>query len=502
MRTIMLGCLFVTVIARADSQYIWTTPVPITADTVNCLHPAFANSWGGSMNHGEEMLAFSRNGKDIVVLRTTNWGGTWRDPPQQITADSADNDYPSLIHSFFGQPEDETAILVWQSRQRGNLDIFFSTYSHLAWSSPQPIDLNPEDDTRPCVSRLLGSYTATWERHGSILYSEFDGIIWSAPEIVSAPGDTLSHLPQVSLVVVPPGYPPQPLVMWDRKKDADTTHSIMYAFRNGGSWSTPDTLVNAGDNRRPRLFKYFDNTMMLWEKSVGSTIRCYSGLPTVSNGRCQFEFVSQLNQSPGDQRNIAVNACPSIITSNAMALDVYCAVAVWESGVSQPESIGVAVHGAHYYRLTAANGSEERNPDVSQGVAVGTGGGVRIWVVWEANVSGTWRLYASNTIVILGDVDQAGGTPGSFRLEQNYPNPFNPTTTIQFSLPPGVETLHATSLRVYDVLGREVATLVNEMKSPGRYNVIWDAAGVASAVYFYKLESSGRVETKRMILMK
>ena len=501
MRIIMRLCLFVACIVPAAAQYTWTTPVPITADAINGVHPAFANSWRGWMVYGDEMLAFSRNGKDIVVLRTTNWGSTWRDSPQQITTDSADNDFPSVIHSYLGQPENETAMLVWQSRQRGNLDIFFSSYSNLAWSSPQPVDLNTEDDVRPCVSLSTNSYAVTWERHGSILYSEFDGVHWSAPQVVSAPGDTLNHLPQLSRVYVPPGFGDQPIVVWEQKKGTDTTRSIMYAFRNGSVWSSPDTLVYEGDNRRPRFFKYWD-IVVFWEKAVGNTFQGQSGRAIVSNGKCQLDEVSSLTVSPVDQRNIAVNGCGQVTSSNTGRLYPYYAVSAWESRVTVPESIGVSVHGYYVNRLSPANGLENRNPDVSQGTAAGSSGLVRIWVVWEANVSGTWRLYTSNTLVLLGDVDGGGGIPGHFGLEQNYPNPFNPTTTIQFSLPPGVETLHATSLRVYDVLGREVAVLVNETKSPGRYSVVWNATSVASGVYFYKLELNGRVEMKRMLLMK
>ncbi len=91
-----------------------------------------------------------------------------------------------------------------------------------------------------------------------------------------------------------------------------------------------------------------------------------------------------------------------------------------------------------------------------------------------------------------------------FELLQNYPNPFNPTTTIKYSIPNigGVETLHATSLRVYNILGEEVATLVNEKQAPGEYSVRFDASNLASGVYFYTLRVGNFVSTKKMILMK
>ena len=90
--------------------------------------------------------------------------------------------------------------------------------------------------------------------------------------------------------------------------------------------------------------------------------------------------------------------------------------------------------------------------------------------------------------------------PGSYSLSQNYPNPFNPSTTIRFSLPVG--TLHATSLRVYDVLGREVATLVNEELRPGNHTVRFDGTNLATGVYYYRLESGSFTDTKKLMLLK
>ena len=93
----------------------------------------------------------------------------------------------------------------------------------------------------------------------------------------------------------------------------------------------------------------------------------------------------------------------------------------------------------------------------------------------------------------------------NFHLEQNYPNPFNPSTSIRYTVPS--VTLNEVegsrvSLKVYDVLGNEVATLVNEEKPAGSYEVKFDAAGLSSGIYFYKLQAGSLVETKKMILMK
>lgn len=99
---------------------------------------------------------------------------------------------------------------------------------------------------------------------------------------------------------------------------------------------------------------------------------------------------------------------------------------------------------------------------------------------------------------MITDVESRSELPQQFSLEQNFPNPFNPSTNIKYEIP---STGHV-ALRVFDMLGREVAALVNEQKQPGTYTVEWDASGMASGVYLYRLHAGGLVETKKAVVLK
>jgi hypothetical protein len=114
--------------------------------------------------------------------------------------------------------------------------------------------------------------------------------------------------------------------------------------------------------------------------------------------------------------------------------------------------------------------------------------------VWQYNNQHD-GVYGRPAIVGVHESDEV--TSG-FHLLQNYPNPFNPTTTIAFS----VKSYGHTSLRVFDLLGREVATLVNEVKPTGTYKVGWDATRFSSGVYYYRLSVGGVTTTKKMLLTK
>jgi len=99
---------------------------------------------------------------------------------------------------------------------------------------------------------------------------------------------------------------------------------------------------------------------------------------------------------------------------------------------------------------------------------------------------------------IMTRIDEKNKVPSTFSLNQNFPNPFNPTTVISY----GLSVYGRVTLIVYDLLGREVKTLVNEVKRPGRYQVTVDGIDLPSGVYLYRLATGSYVETKKMILIK
>ena len=99
---------------------------------------------------------------------------------------------------------------------------------------------------------------------------------------------------------------------------------------------------------------------------------------------------------------------------------------------------------------------------------------------------------------VTGISTNKSNVPTSFSLEQNYPNPFNPTTTISFSLP----SKSFVSLKVFDITGREVATIVSEEMSSGTYSRLWNAANVSSGIYFYRIQTGSYTQTKKLVLLK
>jgi hypothetical protein len=113
-----------------------------------------------------------------------------------------------------------------------------------------------------------------------------------------------------------------------------------------------------------------------------------------------------------------------------------------------------------------------------------------------------WSIKKLTSAIVDGEtvasLEESNHSPSIFQLGQNYPNPFNPSTTIRYALP---SRAHVT-LTVYNSLGQEVATMVNDVQDAGYHDVRFDASALASGVYFYRLRAGGFVETHRMVLLR
>ena len=118
-------------------------------------------------------------------------------------------------------------------------------------------------------------------------------------------------------------------------------------------------------------------------------------------------------------------------------------------------------------------------------------GGEYQYSIEQIDYDGTKTLIASKVVNVITSVQ-------SYLLNQNYPNPFNPSTTIQFSLP----AKEFVTLKIYDVLGKEITTLVNEELNAGSYKNDWNASNLSSGVYFYRLQAGKFSQTRKLTLVK
>ncbi|MBX3008310.1 MAG: T9SS type A sorting domain-containing protein [Melioribacteraceae bacterium] len=160
-------------------------------------------------------------------------------------------------------------------------------------------------------------------------------------------------------------------------------------------------------------------------------------------------------------------------------------------------SIGQPLYAGHIVMLAgfSSNGSPiVHDPAKSSGQAY-LHDKAKLSEAWFAKGGIAYTFYPSENIVTVNDNLEL---PVSYELFQNFPNPFNPQTIIGYQ----ISSSDFVSLKVYDITGQEVATLVNENKSPGRYEVLFDGSNLASGIYLYRLQSGNFSQIKKFVLMK
>ena len=109
--------------------------------------------------------------------------------------------------------------------------------------------------------------------------------------------------------------------------------------------------------------------------------------------------------------------------------------------------------------------------------------------------SGFWSMYSQN---VLQNVEGENKLPTEYRLEQNYPNPFNPSTVIKFGIPERAIVV----IKIYDILGSEITTLLNRETDMGWYELKFDAAGYSSGIYICRMQAGSYINTKKMLMIK
>jgi hypothetical protein len=132
------------------------------------------------------------------------------------------------------------------------------------------------------------------------------------------------------------------------------------------------------------------------------------------------------------------------------------------------------------------------------------------WGVYDADNQTRWANGELNNLLVLPEkeltnVEADNNVPTEFELAQNYPNPFNPSTKIKYTIPASLNPSEGgklVQLKVYDILGNEVATLVNELQQVGQHEVVFDAAGLASGIYIYRIQTAAYINTRKMILLR
>jgi hypothetical protein len=494
MKLAIVGILILLSVEGLAQMSVWSPTTRVLPDSIEAYHHALVENQFSFAAPDEDLVVFvgsSRTGSNIFVLQSKDHGAEWGTLPQPVTNDTLVNDHPSIARFMTnGTQRKFVRLLVWE---RGRGEICFSRNPDSVWSAPALLASGEFGGRTPHIAPVDTSFGAVWENGGRILYTQFRNNAWSQPTFITTINDTVNFLPQVRY------YNGGPVVIWERRKRASRERCIAYSVLSDTGWSAADTLTAIGDNRSPRFLKlgissqivisYESNRNGLYAILTADGYR--SGRGITWSSRAQPFHLSSANVNFGQ----ATFGLIPIITIENPNFFYYTAGSWRESVLTGGDSIRLGAGMSSHTESRSAGNGENTNPILSCGVFWGFNW--RTWCIWESNVGGKQRLYGSTALFRIDDVKE-DLSPTSVGLFQNYPNPFNPSTEIKYQIP---KVSHVV-FKVFDLLGREVAKLVDEMQDAGIKSVTFNASGLVSGVYLYRLQAGDFVSVKKMIVMK
>lgn len=416
---------------------------------------------------------------EIYFKRSTDAGLTWS-ADGRLTNDTARSEYPvieiasGVIHVF------------WRDLRDGNSEVYYkrSTNGGNSWGTDVRLTNNSESSEFPSASSDGNTIIVTWfdSRDGNqeiyIKRSTDAGVNWGS-DVRLTNNFAISDYPSISSA----GSIFH--MVWREFRDGPPQIYYKRSTDAGNTWGADTRIVNTVYNAEyPSISAFGSIVNVTWSDDRNTDIELYQKRST--DGGTTWNSDARMTNSPG-------NSDYSSVTASGVYVHI-----VWQDDRDGNLEI--------YYKQSTNSGSTwgtdtrlTNNSSGSYQPSIGVSGQV-IHLVWEDTRDGNSEIYYKRnpTGNPTGITNTGGELPETFSLAQNYPNPFNPVTGFEFR----IAESGLVKISVYDALGREVETLVNNELNPGTYKAEWDASKHNSGVYFYRLTAGTYIETKKMILVK
>ena len=489
MKFILFAFLFSVIITQNISAQ-WLPDVRLT------------NSPGDSKSWEENNQCIASNGNNLIVV----WSdGRLAHPYYNIyyklSADGGDTWGPDVLLSYSFTSEAPVVgvsgsfiHIVWNdSRDSSNDEIYYkrSTDGGASWGEDTRLTFNSSNSLRPSISVNGSNIHIAWydsrTQYYDIYYknSTNDGISWG-PDVRISNGNNDNRYPIISATGS------NIHVVWQDAHVGNEEIYYKHSTNNGSNWSSVARLtIDSAISEDPFIFASGSNVHIAWaDKRDGGNTEIYYKRST--DGGTSWSSDVRLTNSP------STSDYPAIVVSGSKVH------LVWHDYRDGNMEI--------YYKLSTDGGSSwgtdvrlTNSPDYSLIPSIAINAST-VNVMWHDRRDGPYSseiYYKKNPTGNVTGINYSNlEIPENFTLLQNYPNPFNPTTVIRYSIPEGTGRDLSVQLKVYDLNGKEVASLVNDKQSAGSYSVEFDGSKFASGVYFYTLSVGEFKETRKMLLVK
>lgn len=475
---LFFGVLF---LSPAESYAQWQTDVRLTYDPGLSL-TSYNNGWRIAANADVVHTVWYDDGDgnfEIYYKRSVDRGITWG-PDLRVTSNTAASEHPSVSVSG------SVLHVLWQDNRDGNYEIYYKRSSNegVNWSQDTRLTNDPSESRYPSVAVSGQAIHVVWydSRDGNeeIYYkrSTDGGVSWGT--------DTrLSNDPAWSQFASVSVSGSDVHVVWADLRDAGWDIYYKRSTDGGINWG-PETRITFSTAwaRYPSVSASGSVVHVVWQDDRHTTEEIY--YRRSADGGSSWGAETRLTNNTGWSLR------PSLSVSGSAVHIVWYDHPEANPEIYYKRSIDGGISWESDTRLT-------NDPAYSENPSVLVSGSV-VHVVWQDSRDGNYEIYykrdPTGNVTGIGNIGSE--IPKEFKLEQNYPNPFNPSTTIQFSLPRS----EFVTLRVFNILGEQIATLVSQNVSAGTHQAEWNAESVSSGVYFYRLQTGSFTQTRKLLLLR
>ena len=476
---IILILLLFTFIATAQ----WQPDVRLTNNS--CFSYIFENTSIAVNENAVHVVWWDdRTGNNEIFYKYSSDGGiNWSDDIQ-LTTDNGDSWGPSIAVS------DSTTHVVWRENRDGNFEIYYKHSLYGGWGNDVRLTDDPSEleSIDPAIAVSGQNVHVVWaDRRNTggyeIYYknSQNLGLNWSGDiRLTHTNNSGIAQQPSIAVSDSTVN------ICWLYYDVTANSYELYYTISNNGglSWADSIRLVYGGKSDHPAIAAKNSNVVLVWRDKRDVNYEIY--FKSSDDYGVTWSEDIRLTTAGGDSWQPAIAIWESLVH------------VVWQDNRTGDFEIYYkrSTDGGQNWdpdtRLTNKNADSDK-PSIALSESV-------VHLVWQDFRDGNREIYYKQnpTGNVVGINDFNFSIPESHELHQNFPNPFNPSTSIQYA----ISSRQFVSLKVYDILGNEIATLVNEEQPAGRYEVEFNAATLPSGVYFYQLKAGEYTAVKKMILLK
>ena len=495
--------------SRAQQRGFWLPVDTVTTGPYEDHNPVMKSGgfgYGGGLSSWLVFERWTPTESQIGAMQYHPASGTWDSsvvilatrglPDLQMKPDYAQLSYYSEMTNRVRN------VAAWQCLKHGRWQILYCSLegSDSVWSGPRLLASDSLDNTAVRVVPVRDSlFLFAWKR-GQAIMGLFQGPTTSTtPETLAvSSADSVAYDLQGGFLYNRAG------LVWTAKSSGLDAFLYRTVGRDSQTVvSDSETLLVRQQCSNPRFCLDYNPKTIVFESLAGGSQDVYT------NGPSYFSSLTNLSNDPlSEDRNPRGYKIPMVTKRDAVSFGGAAGfdVCLYEK-YRGPDSALVFLAPLSFENDTVRSRGYNRNATISSETGYFQGY-TRVPVVWESNRTGTSHIYARFVPLVFDDIGPGSSRPTELALYQNFPNPFNPQTTIGYLLPAASQVL----LVVYDLLGREVRTLVHERQDAGKHQVVLDGGGLASGVYFYRLHAhplspaeggpGDRVQTKSLILLR